>query len=133
MAFILCPKCNLNMIQDCEEECSVCRNEREKQTQVHNSRGTIIYHQWFYATDEPFKISGFSGYKIYDADNELVGVIFKEMSDGVSKAKCTIRFLDSLEKRYGTFHIIKSGGERIAWSFLEQQIMKSGKYRFFVD
>jgi len=132
----LCPKCNLNLIEDNENYCSLCdKTTLEKNGGGGNGKARTAYFQEeFIFTSEKAFYRGKSGFQAYNSKQEKVGLVFM-CDDPRTPAyeHCELCIYDRYQNQYGEWHRIQSHGGRIKWSKLCEILKQKTKHKVFID
>ena len=132
----LCPKCNLNWIEDNENYCSLCdETTLEKKGGGGNGKARTTYFQEeFTFTSQKAVYRGKSGFQAYNSKQENVGLVFM-CDDKRTPAceHCELCMYPAYYNRYGEWHRITSHGGRIKWDKLCKILKKNLKYTVFID
>lgn len=135
MSYKKCPVCDMNWIDESEEICSVCAEERNHSTV---SRGGANKKGNPPNRDKELTVTivevlgvarGKVGYLAYDKNNRNVGVVF--MSDDKRTARygnSELCFYEKYESELGSWRTIKINGGYFLFERLKEILSREGKY-----
>ena len=134
----LCLKCNLNWIEDENEFCAICDNQ--KQLVGNNGIGgggknpTAHFQEEFTFTMQKAFYRGKIGFQAYNTKGENVGLVFM-CDDKRTPAyeHCELCMYPAYYNQYGEWHRITSHGGRIKWSKLCEILKQKTKHKVFID
>ena len=134
----LCPKCNLNWIEEEKDFCSICNNQ--KTITVNNGIGggrkslTAYFQEEFTFTNQRVSYRGKEGFQAYNMQGENVGIVFM-CDDKRTPAyeHCELCIYEDYHTRYGEWHRITSHGGRIKWSKLCEILQQKTNHKIFID
>lgn len=135
---ILCPKCNLNLIDDNANCCDDCNQTTTAQTPrnggVDGAKHPHQFNEVFTFTNELAELRGKIGYLAYNANGENVGVVFEDDNQHTTAfGYCTLCLYPAYHNRYGEWHRIRSHGGKIKWSKLCEILSCKDKCTYFID
>ena len=131
----ICPRCELNWIDDADEMCEICRKEiTPPTTQIHKIKPTVYFNETFTFKSGEYLYNGKIGFRAYNSRGEHVGIVFMTDDKRVkSYGYCELHFFPEYYNRYGEWHRLKSHGYRIAWATLYNYLKSHMEYSCFID
>ncbi len=134
----LCPKCELNPINDDEDLCEVCKNATHSSVKQNNSsqraRPFVQYNEDFIFICELTRCRDKIGYRAYNSENENVGIVFMTDDKRLSSyGDCELSFYPKYENRYGKYHRFTINGGKLKWDVLCARLRKNSKYKCHID
>ena len=134
----LCPKCNLNWIDDKQAICPVCDDQKTVQRNHGIGGGAKIstanFQEEFTFTNQRAFYRGKEGFQAYNMKGENVGLVFM-CDDKRTPAyeHCELCMYPAYYNQYGEWHRITSHGGRIKWSKLCEILKQKTKHKVFID
>ena len=134
----LCPKCNLNWIEDYKEFCTICANSESSISNNGIGGGgkhpAAYFQEEFTFTNEKIFYRGKVGFKAYNSKGQNVGLVFM-CDDKRTPAyeHCELCMYPAYYNQYGEWHRITSHSGRIKWSKLCEILKQNTKYKVFID
>ena len=111
----LCPKCNLNWIEDEKEFCTICDNQ--KQLVGNNSIGgggknpTAHFQEEFTFTMQKAFYRGKIGFQAYNSKGENVGLVFmcddKRIPMNIANFVCILRIIINMGSGIELHHMVE--------------------------
>ena len=127
----LCPKCNLNWIEDDEDCCLVCRRNVTIRGGV---GGRKPINEYFIIINQRAFYRQRNGFQAYNSKGENVGIICMCFDKRTPAFECCeLCFYEKYHNRYGEWNRIQSNGGRIKWSRLCELLENKDKIKIFVD
>ena len=134
MAYIKCPRCELNMIPEEDELCSVCFEELygSKHGGDRNSAQGIVRRETFIIKNEPEHFI-FDGLKLYNSKNENVGIAFATNDKCSTDGNLEFHFYQQFENVYGRWHRVRVNNLAVLYKTVTDKISKDGIFELTVD
>lgn len=135
MAYVKCPRCELNYMQEGEEMCSICFQELlglKHSGAARNSAVGIVPSEKFTVKNEYLHFV-FDGLKLYNSKDENVGIAFATDNNCPSDGNLEFHFYQQFENKYGSWHRVRVNNVAVPYDFVVKQVSKSGEYSLIVD
>ncbi len=141
-----CPTCDLNYIEDCEDECSLCRERKCGLQSLSKSMGSnmekFIFRKGLAIADKTdireLKVwRGSEQILVYNQNNECVGVVFSHDEKTASAhGQAEIGFYEKYNNKYGQWHRIFIGNnvkERLKFEKLNKIIDENNFFEYYAN
>lgn len=133
----LCPKCELNYINDNDELCTVCKVPSKTlsgDSQMHKTRTSVYFNEDFTFVNEMYAYRGKIGYKAFNFDGDNVGIVFMTGDKrSPSFGHCELCIYPTYQSRYGEWHRFTSYGCRLQWEVLCNRLKTNSSYKCHID
>ena len=132
-----CPRCELNWIQDNQDECDVCKLEKSSTPSsnfAHKPLHSFSIRE-FVIKNSISSIGCETGYDFYDLSGRKLGVVFSthDKKDSPSFGKCEMCFYPKYENEFRRYHRFKINGERLDFSILQSFFLNNNEKRILID
>lgn len=134
----LCPICELNLIEDEKDSCSVCEKAKTSPQNGGSSRGgktlSAYFQEEFTFKNQKGFYRGKLGFQAYNSKGYNVGIVFM-CDDPRTPAfeHCELCIYAKYHTQYGEWHRIQSNGGRIKWTKLCEILKQNSKCTVFID
>ena len=134
----ICPKCNLNWIEEEKEFCAICDNQKRIIVNFPTGGGgknpTAYFQEEFTFINQTAFYRGKVGFQAYNSKGENVGLVFMcEDKRTPAYEHCELCMYPAYYNQYGEWHRIISHGGRIKWCKLCEILKQKTKYKVFID